>query len=63
MDLINKKIEELTKLLNRYANDELSLLDLDYLDEQFDELMEDIKRLKEDIVNDRFIKSFDNGAI
>lgn len=59
MELLDKKIDQLKQLLMTYENDELSLRDLDYLDGTFEELIEDIRKIKNDIVNDRFQELLD----
>lgn len=53
-DKIEEKLEQLRSLIKSYVYDELSLRDLDYLDEQFNELLDEIKQCKEEIVNERF---------
>lgn len=57
MKILDKKIDELKQLLKNYEYDELSLRDLDYMDEHFEELLNEIRELKNDLVNDRFIKT------
>lgn len=58
MNIIDKKINELKQILNTYKNEELSLRDLIYLDEEFNEIITNIKEIKEEIINDRFRRSF-----
>lgn len=59
MKILDKKIDELKQLLKSYEYDELSLRDLDYMDETFEEIVMNIRELKNDIVNDRFKELLD----
>lgn len=60
MQLLEKYIEKLKQLLKMYEESELSLRDLDLLDELFNETIEEIKELKESIIYDRWKKLFDD---
>lgn len=59
MKILDKKIDELKQLLKSYEYDELSLRDLDYMDETFEEIVMNIREFKNDIVNDRFKELLD----
>lgn len=59
MKILDKKIDELKQLIKSYEYDELSLRDLDYMDETFEEIVMNIRELKNDIVNDRFKELLD----
>lgn len=59
MKTLDKMIDELKQLLKSYEYDELSLRDLDYMDESFEEIVMNIRELKNDIVNDRFKELLD----
>lgn len=61
MNNIDKKIEELKNLINTFINDELSLCDLSYLDEQLEEIFNDIREMKKKIIDDRFYRALEDA--
>lgn len=61
MNDIDKKIEELKHLINTFINDELSLRDLSYLDEQLEEIFNDIREMKNKIIDDRFYRALEDA--
>lgn len=61
MNDIDKKIEELKHLINTFINDELSLRDLSYLDEQLEEIFNDIREMKKKIIDDRFYRALEDA--